>query len=88
MAFDEMPVSSIGAARRLIVVSNRLPFAFQRDEAGGEWRATPAAGGLVTALPPVLRHRGGIWIGWTGSDATEAIFARRRARRSRQPATA
>ena len=48
------------------MVSNRLPFAFRR-EATGRWRAVPGAGGLVTALLPVLRHRGGTWIGWPGA---------------------
>ena len=52
---------------RLIVVSNRLPFSFRRDEAG-RWQTEPGGGGLVTALLPVLRHRGGMWIGWAGSD--------------------
>jgi trehalose 6-phosphate synthase len=28
---------------------------------------TPAAGGLVSAVEPVLRERGGIWIGWPGT---------------------
>ena len=51
---------------RLIVVSNRLPFAFRRDDAG-RWQAEPGGGGLVTALLPVLRHRGGTWIGWPGA---------------------
>jgi trehalose 6-phosphate synthase len=51
---------------RLIVVSNRLPFVFRREE-DGHWRAEPGSGGLVTALLPVLRHRGGVWIGWPGS---------------------
>ena len=46
------------ARSRLIVVSNRLPFAFRRA-AGGRWRAEPGSGGLVTALLPVLRDRGG-----------------------------
>jgi trehalose 6-phosphate synthase/phosphatase len=50
---------------RLIVVSNRLPFTFKRDAAGA-WRAEPGGGGLVTALLPVLRDRGGMWIGWPG----------------------
>jgi trehalose 6-phosphate synthase len=49
----------------LIVVSNRLPFVFSRD-AEGAWRLEPGSGGLVTALRPVLRDRGGRWIGWTG----------------------
>ena len=56
---------------RLIVVSNRLPFTFKRDDAGA-WLAEPASGGLVTALMPVLRHRGGMWIGWTGASGEDA----------------
>ncbi len=50
---------------RLIVVSNRLPFAL--DSAGEDlWTVTPATGGLVSAVEPVLRERGGDWIGWPG----------------------
>ncbi len=64
---------------RLIVVSNRLPFVFHR-EANGAWRVEPGSGGLVSALLPVLRHRGGTWIGWPGtsdvSDELDPILAR------------
>ena len=50
---------------RLIVVSNRLPFAL--DSSGEDlWTVTPAVGGLVSAVEPVLRERGGTWIGWPG----------------------
>ena len=50
---------------RLIVVSNRLPFAL--DSTGEDlWTVTPAVGGLVSAVEPVLRERGGVWIGWPG----------------------
>lgn len=56
-------------AERLIVVSNRLPFALEQQEKGG-WKVTPGSGGLVTALLPVLKHRGGVWVGWPGT--TEA----------------
>src|SRR5215471_17107670 len=50
---------------RLIIVSNRLPFAL--DSTGEDlWTVTPAVGGLVSAVEPVLRERGGIWIGWPG----------------------
>ena len=50
---------------RLIIVSNRLPFAL--DSAGEDlWTVTPAVGGLVSAIEPVLRERGGTWIGWPG----------------------
>jgi trehalose 6-phosphate synthase/phosphatase len=49
----------------LIVVSNRLPFAV--DSTGEDlWTVTPAVGGLVSAIEPVLRERGGTWIGWPG----------------------
>src|ERR1700746_1408831 len=50
---------------RLIVVSNRLPFTL--DPAGEDlWTVTPAVGGLVSAVEPVLRERGGTWIGRPG----------------------
>jgi trehalose 6-phosphate synthase/phosphatase len=49
------------AARRLVVVSNRLP--------------TPGAGagGLVTALEPVLRASRGLWLGWDGGHSQSWI---------------
>ncbi len=53
---------------RLVVVSNRLPVVVKQiDE---QWTFTSGSGGLVSALAPVLRNRGGVWIGWPGtSDA-------------------
>ncbi|MGA1841511.1 MAG: alpha,alpha-trehalose-phosphate synthase (UDP-forming) [bacterium] len=50
---------------RLVVVSNRLPIVFTRGNEG-EWLIKRGSGGLVTAIAPVLRDRGGLWIGWTG----------------------
>jgi trehalose 6-phosphate synthase len=50
---------------RLIIVSNRLPIvATKREE--GQWQIEAGSGGLITALVPVLKNRGGIWIGWPG----------------------
>lgn len=49
---------------RLIIVSNRLPVVFERKEGILSFRS--GSGGLVTALAPVLRDRGGMWIGWSG----------------------
>ncbi|MEJ2032742.1 MAG: trehalose-6-phosphate synthase [Deltaproteobacteria bacterium] len=49
---------------RLVAVSNRLPVVIEQEE--GRWQITPGAGGLVTALAPVMRARGGVWIGWPG----------------------
>ncbi len=57
--------------RRLVVVSNRLPVALTRQN--GEWSIRPGAGGLVTALAPVLRDRGGTWIGWSGAHTEEDL---------------
>jgi trehalose 6-phosphate synthase len=51
---------------RLVVVANRLPVALHQDSAG-EWHSERSCGGLVTALSPVLRERGGVWIGWPGT---------------------
>ena len=52
--------------KRLIVVSNRLPYVLEKQN-GDNWTLTSGSGGLVTALLPVLRNRGGIWIGWPGT---------------------
>jgi len=48
----------------ILIVSNRLPFTAHRGPRGIERR--PSAGGLVSALEPVLRKRGGTWVGWPG----------------------
>ncbi len=57
------------SANRLVVVSNRLPAALKRE--GDKWVVKGGSGGLVTALAPVLKNRGGVWIGWSGaSDPT------------------
>jgi trehalose 6-phosphate synthase/phosphatase len=67
---------------RLIVVSNRLPVALKR--AGRRWQVEPGSGGLVSALLPVLRDRGGIWIGWAGAPGAAREFARPLAAADRQ----
>src|SRR5213593_4562270 len=61
---------------RLVLVSNRLPFALE-PVGDAQWIAAPSPGGLVSALGPVLRGRGGTWIGWPGvaGDIPEAPFA-------------
>ena len=56
---------------RLIVVSNRLPYVFARA-ADGSWKTKGGSGGLVSALVPVLRDRGGTWIGWPGTSENGA----------------
>jgi alpha,alpha-trehalose-phosphate synthase [UDP-forming] len=63
--------------KRLVVVSNRLPYVLGNHTREG-WTLSPGSGGLVTALLPVLKDRGGVWIGWTGTSEevpeTAAIF--------------
>ena len=46
------------------MLSNRLPFTYERSDEGIVRR--PSAGGLVSALEPALQRRGGTWIGWPG----------------------
>jgi trehalose 6-phosphate synthase/phosphatase len=53
------------STQRLVVVSNRLPHLLEK-QSDGTWGLKPGSGGLVTALLPVLRDRGGVWIGWPG----------------------
>lgn len=50
---------------RLVIASNRLPCVVERENSS--WGIRPGSGGLVTALAPVLRNRGGTWIGWAGT---------------------
>jgi len=55
---------SNASERPIVVASNRLPFTFSRSAKGLERKRSP--GGLVSALEPVLRKRGGTWVGWPG----------------------
>ena len=50
----------------LVVASNRLPVVVVRQP-DGRCELVPGSGGLVTALLPVLRDRGGVWVGWPGT---------------------
>jgi alpha,alpha-trehalose-phosphate synthase [UDP-forming] len=52
-----------GGAPRLVVVTNREPYLHRATTRGHTvLRRTP--GGVVTALDPVLRLRGGAWVAW------------------------
>jgi trehalose 6-phosphate synthase len=60
----------------LVVVSNRLPCVLEPKEGEpGGWAVRPGSGGLVTALAPVLRSRGGTWIGWPGTVEEDGVDA-------------
>jgi len=49
---------------RLVIVSNRLPVVISKED--DKITASSGSGGLVTALAPVLKNRGGVWIGCPG----------------------
>jgi len=51
--------------KRLIIVSNRLPVHRVATAEGARWESS--AGGLVTAMTPVLERTKGTWVGWAGS---------------------
>ncbi|XP_018915964.1 LOW QUALITY PROTEIN: uncharacterized protein [Bemisia tabaci] len=53
------------ATGKIIVVANRLPFVLKRNEAGKLIRIA-SAGGLVTAVAPVVVRGKGLWVGWPG----------------------
>ncbi|CAH1407753.1 unnamed protein product [Nezara viridula] len=50
---------------KLIVVSNRLPFVLKKNSED-ELERVPSAGGLVTAVGPVVIQGNGLWVGWPG----------------------
>src|SRR5882724_3940428 len=46
---------------QLVLVSNRGPATFERDEQG-ELKVTRGGGGLVTALTGLVNHRDALWV--------------------------
>ncbi len=63
-------LAALGEAHQLIVVSNREPYLHHwRD---GRPHMIVPAGGLVTALDPVLQACGGVWIAHGAGDADRA----------------
>jgi trehalose 6-phosphate synthase len=63
-------VAALGEANQLIVVSNREPYMHHRRD--GKTEALVPAGGVVTALDPVLQACGGVWIAHGAGDADRA----------------
>jgi trehalose 6-phosphate synthase len=56
----------------IIIVSNRLPIVIKKTKYGKP-EVEKGAGGLVTAMAPVLKNRNGTWIGWPGYVQESAI---------------
>ena len=57
---------------RLIIVSNRLPVVLKKSQ-NKKHELKPASGGLITAMTPVFKKKGGLWIGWAGNYLEERI---------------
>jgi alpha,alpha-trehalose-phosphate synthase [UDP-forming] len=58
--------------RNLVVVSNRLPIIVQN--VNDRLQLSPDGGGLVTALSPILKERGGCWVGSLGVQKDDALL--------------
>lgn len=71
---DSADSLSAKETKRLVIVSNRLPFKKTRQKGKVKW--VRSAGGLVTALDPVLRKTGGVWLGW-GGDTPKQVHNRK-----------
>jgi trehalose 6-phosphate synthase/phosphatase len=61
--------------QRVIVVSNRLPVSLKRG--GTLWHSRATAGGLATAMHPILQESEGIWIGWSGDTSAASDESRK-----------
>ncbi|KXA93359.1 hypothetical protein AKJ41_03070 [candidate division MSBL1 archaeon SCGC-AAA259O05] len=53
--------------RRLILVSNAEPYTHSREE--GDIKQGKLAGGLTSAMDPLMQNFGGMWIAWGREEA-------------------
>jgi len=67
------PSSSTGSSP-LVMVSNRGPLTFSRDD-DGELTAVRGAGGLVSSLGPIMREMGATWIAAAMTDGDREAAA-------------
>ena len=75
---EEVAQTRLGGAK-LIVVANREPYIHRYSE--GEIELIRPAGGMTTALDPVMRACGGVWVAHGSGDAdSEVTDARGRVR--------
>jgi trehalose 6-phosphate synthase/phosphatase len=56
---------------KLVLVSNRIPITITTED--GKLKGHPSSGGLVSALEPLLKNHGGIWIGSGGTEDSPEI---------------
>jgi trehalose 6-phosphate synthase len=59
--------------RRFIVVSNREPYEHRWSDEVGEIEVRRPAGGLTSALDPLLQALGGTWVAWGSGEADAAV---------------
>jgi trehalose 6-phosphate synthase len=59
------------SAANLVLVSNRIPVTFTTQN--GKLQGTPSSGGLVSALEPLLKDHGGLWVGSGGTEDSPQI---------------
>ena len=75
MPWDKQRLMEVARTRldgaRLVVVANREPFIHVYD--GDEIRCQRPASGLTTALDPVMRACGGVWVGHGSGDADRDV---------------
>ena len=57
--------------KSLVIVSNRLPFVVNTEPDTGKLVRRNSAGGLVTALTPLVIKSNGYWIGWSGKELSQ-----------------
>ncbi|HEX2190590.1 MAG TPA: trehalose-6-phosphate synthase [Longimicrobiaceae bacterium] len=59
--------------RRFVVVSNREPYEHRWSDEVGEIDVRRPAGGLTSALDPLLQALGGTWVAWGSGEADAAV---------------
>jgi len=64
LSISQLRYESTKDMNRLASDSNRLPVVMTKGSAG-KCQIIPISRGLVTALAPILRNQGDIWIWWT-----------------------
>jgi trehalose 6-phosphate synthase/phosphatase len=59
--------------RRFLVVSNREPYEHRWAEEVGEISVARPAGGLTSALDPLMQALGGTWVAWGSGEADASV---------------
>jgi trehalose-6-phosphate synthase len=59
--------------RRFIVVSNREPYEHYLDESSGDVQVRRPAGGLTSAIDPMLQAASGDWVAWGSGEADRDV---------------